>query len=904
MAKLLQALGRFSAKRAWYVIIAWLLILATTVTWMVLGMGKLSTSMSIKGVAAQKVIDQLQTSFPEAARGNGSVVFHTANGQPFTDEQKSQINADLTALKSLDAVATVVNPFELNTTKSDAATKIADGYQKIADAKVTIATNLQKIADGRTALVSAKKQLQAGQVKLDAAKKQLEASSEQLSAAKKTLDTQEAQLNGAVQAGYKQETDADVIAARQAIAGGRAQYAGGMAQVRAGWKAYYQGVAKEKAGWSAYKSGVAKLKSGAAKLADAKVTLATKETELIAGDQLFQTTKTFGLVSKDGTTAVSSVMFTKPTTDLETSQKMAVVDYIKAHPIAGVETEFSKELTQSLDGLMGLGEILGLVIAGVVLFVMLGTLIGAGLPLLAAILGVGISATITMGLSGIIAMNSTTPVLGVMLGLAIGIDYALFLLNRHRKQLKAGMKIKDSIGLATGTSGNAVVFAGLTVIIALLALNITGIEFLGLMGDMASISILVGILLAITLTPAMMSLLGLRVLSKKERNNIKQSAKDAKKNADKPEKRHALVVRHPWITIIGTVATLAIVAIPFFSMRLGLPDGSSEPTDSTQYKAYTLISKSFGAGTNGQVVTVVTLPNKLETSLDETKFKTDVALRLDELKNVDVAVPAAVSSDGTRYLFQVIPTTGPASVETTNLVNDIRGLSGELKSKYNAEIGVTGLAAMNIDISQRMSEALPIYLTVVILLSILLMILVFRSIAVPVVASAGFLLSVMAGLGSVVAVYQWGWAGWLFDVHDPGPIMNFLPTIAIGILFGLAMDYQLFLATGMREAYVHGMKPKQAITHGLRISRPVVLAAASIMVSVFGSFVFSHSTMIRPVGFALAAGVLFDAFIVRLLLMPALLTVLGRGAWWLPRWLDRILPDVDVEGAKLERKGH
>jgi RND superfamily putative drug exporter len=270
---------------------------------------------------------------------------------------------------------------------------------------------------------------------------------------------------------------------------------------------------------------------------------------------------------------------------------------------------------------------------------------------------------------------------------------------------------------------------------------------------------------------------------------------------------------------------------------------------------------------------------------------------------VDVAIPAAVSDDGTKYLFQVVPLSGPSSEETTQLVHDIRELAPGLKSDFDAEIGVTGLAAMNIDISERISSALPLYLTVVIALSILLMILVFRSIAVPLVASAGFLLSVSAAFGVVVAVYQWGWLGFLFDVHDPGPIMNFLPAVAIGILFGLAMDYQLFLATGMREAYVHGSAPAEAVSKGLRTSRAVVLAAATIMVSVFGSFMFSHSTMIRPVGFALAAGVLFDAFVVRLLLMPAVLTVLGKAAWWIPKWLDRILPDVDVEGEKLSREG-
>jgi RND superfamily putative drug exporter len=674
----------------------------------------------------------------------------------------------------------------------------------------------------------------------------------------------------------------------------------GIATYEAGLAAYNNGKAQYDAGLKKYYAGMLKITDGKVKLADGKELLAEKEAELLNGDRLFNLTKDFGLVSKDGSTAVAQIQFVKSTFDLETYQKTDVVDYVRSQNLAGVQVEVSKELTQSVEGLLGVGELIGLGIAAVALFVMLGTLIGAGLPLLAALFGVGIASAITLALSGVIDMNSTTPVLGVMLGLAVGIDYALFLLNRHRKQLKKGMDVRESIGLANGTAGNAVVFAGLTVIIALLAMNLTGIAFLGLMGTMASVAILVSILVAITLTPALMSLIGMRLLSKKERAAIGEKQKDEKKVAPK---RNATVVRHPWLTLIAGATLLAIFAIPYGSMRLGLPDGSSEPSDSTQYKAYSLISKNFGPGANGQVVTVVSIPNKLADEQAENTFKADIAEQLLKLDNVDVAVPAAISDDGTKYLFQIVPKTGPASEETSRLVHDIRDLAPTIKSQFDAEVGVTGAAAMNIDISQRISSVLPLYLTVVIALSVLLMILVFRSIAVPLVASAGFLLSVSAAFGAVVAVYQWGWLGFLFDVHDPGPIMNFLPAVAIGILFGLAMDYQLFLATGMREAYVHGSAPVDAVSKGLRNSRAVVLAAATIMVSVFGSFMFSHSTMIRPVGFALAAGVLFDAFIVRLLLMPAALTVLGKAAWWIPKWLDRILPDVDVEGEKLNRVG-
>lgn len=898
MAKLLQALGRFSAKRAWLVVLTWFLILVSTGTWAVLGMGKLSTSMSIDGVPAQTVIDQLQKSFPEAARGSGSVVFHKTDGKPFTYEEKTAIAEILDHIKTLEAVADTVDPFELAVTKADAAAKIADGKVKIAEAKAEIAVNEKKLKDGTAELVSAKSQLDSANYQLKSAKKQLDSGKADYNNAKSNLAA--AQMGVQYLLATEGATSANYIAAAALLA----QMQGGIAQYEAGLSAYNTGKAQYEAGLAKYNVGLAALNDGKKKLAEGKVTLAEKEQELLIGDRLFQASKGFGLLSTDETTAVASIQFIKPGTELETYQKTNVVDYVKSKPIAGVEVEFTKELTQDIGGLLGIGEIIGLVIAAVVLFLMLGTLIGAGLPLIAAVVGVGISAAITLALSGVIEMSSTTPVLGVMLGLAVGIDYALFLFNRHRKQLKKGMEVRESIALANGTSGNAVVFAGLTVIIALLALNLTGVGFLGLMGTMASVAIAISILLAITLTPALMSLIGMKALSKKERANIGLETKQELKAKTKGEPKAALVVRHPWITMVTGIIALSIVAIPFFSMRLGLPDGSAEPKESTQYKSFQLISEAFGPGANGQVLTIVTIPNKLADENAENTLKADVSERLAKLDNVDTAIPGSISEDGTKYLFVLIPETGPSEIETTNLVHDIRDLSPEIKTNFDAEIGVTGLAAMNIDISQRMSSVLPLYLTVVILLSILLMILVFRSIAVPIIASAGFLLSVSAALGSVVAIFQWGWLGFLTDVHDPGPIMNFLPSISIGILFGLAMDYQLFLATGMREAYVHGLSAKDSVNHGLKLSRSVVLAAASIMVSVFGSFMFSESTMIRPIGFALGAGVLFDAFIVRLLLMPAALTVLGKAAWWIPKWLDRILPDVDVEGAKLERNGH
>ncbi|MEN9737667.1 MAG: hypothetical protein RJA26_900, partial [Actinomycetota bacterium] len=522
-------------------------------------------------------------------------------------------------------------------------------------------------------------------------------------------------------------------------------------------------------------------------------------------------------------------------------------------------------------------------------------------------LGVGISATITMALASVIEMTSTTPTLGVMLGLAIGIDYSLFILNRHRRQLKAGMELRESIALANGTSGNAVFFAGLTVIIALVALNLTGIGFLGLMGDFAALSIFIGVLIAVTFTPAVISRMGLRVLSRRERRALESKAEvspaaavsEPAVPADTAKKSY-FPAKHPWVSILAAGAVLLIAAIPLGSMRLGLPDGSSEPTDSTQYRAYTLATKAFGAGSNGMIVAVASLDAPV-TGYHKLKAQADLATELNALPNVNAVLPAAVSKDGTKILFQVLPKTGPASASTEKLVLALRDLSPTLDAKYGATLGVTGLVASNIDVSKKLSDALPLYLGTVLILSLLVLVLVFRSILVPLIASAGFLLSVAATMGAVVAVYQWGWLGSVFGVHDPSPILSFLPTMLIGILFGLAMDYQLFLVSGMREAYVHGLNAKDAVVAGARSGFTVVLAAASIMIFVFGGFAFSHLTQVRPIGLGLAVGVLADAFLVRMILVPALMSLLGKSAWWIPKWLDRILPDVDVEGAKLER---
>ena len=852
MAQLLYRLGKFSAKRAFAVIAIWVLLIGTAGAGALLAGGKLGTTMTLDGIPSQDLATSLQETFPEAARASGQVVFHKADGVEFSMAEISGISNVLDSVKALIAVDDVDDPFITQATLDSQRADLAAGLVAISDGKAEIKTNQAS--------------LDAGQDQLDAAKSDLEAQAEAL---QQTLD--------AMVANNAPGTD-------QVLAG-LAQIKGGLDQI-----ALQQ----------------TELTSGQVKLDEGKSELASNEVQLVAGEKLLGTANNFRTVSVGAKTAFATIYFNQPTGQLDEVAAAEVVALIEAQTPDGIQVEYSQSLVFSLDGLLGIGEIIGLAIAALVLAIMLRTFIGAGLPVIAAITGVAISAAITFALSSVIEMTSTTPLLGIMLGLAVGIDYSLFILNRHRRQLKAGVELEESIGLANGTSGNAVVFAGITVVIALLALNLTGVGFLGLMGSAGALAIVVAVSVALTLVPAVLGLAKEKVLTKKER-----VVRAATGLSSTPEQVHALeeanashkpvfANKRPWVAIIGVVTVLMIVAVPALSMRLALPDGGAEASDSTAFKSYTLISEAFGPGSNGSLVAIVDVPEQLD-EIAELQIQADVAERLFALDNVSAVLPGGVSTSGLDLMFVLVPEFGPTSAETEQLVFDIRELEKVFPAELNANIEVTGIAAVNIDISQKLADVLPLYLGTVVILSFLLLILVFRSLIVPLVATGGFLLTVGATLGAVVTVYQFGWLSEVLGVTQAGPILSFLPILLIGILFGLAMDYQLFVVSGMREAFVHGKSAKESIDSGIHLGRPVVIAAAIIMVSVFGGFAFSHITMIKPMGFGLAIGVLIDAFLVRLLLVPALMSVIGKAAWYLPKWLDKLLPDVDVEGAKLER---
>ncbi|GAA1841091.1 MMPL family transporter [Pseudonocardia ailaonensis] len=688
--------------------------------------------------------------------------------------------------------------------------------------------------------------------------------------AQQTAITAALQKAGAV-SGVRQVVDPFAVAAQKAQA--EQQIAGGRAQLDAARAQLAQGQAQ----LDAARAAGLPVDAQQARLDQGRAQLDAQATQLQAGETQLRLAAGIRTVSEDRSAAVATIVFDRPQMEVAPATKTALIDAVRGAPLDGVQADFSAELTQSVDGLAGPGEIIGVVIAAIVLMVMLGTLVAAGLPLLTALIGVGVGVAGAMALSGVISMTSVTPILGLMLGLAVGIDYSLFILNRHRRQLRSGMAVRESIALANGTSGNAVVFAGATVVIALVALNVTGIPFLGLMGSVGAACVAVAVLVAITLTPALLSLLGQRVLPSRLRG------KPPVVKPARPMSTVSAVLR-----AVGGIALLVVVALPALSLRLGLPDGSSEPQDSTQYRAYSVVADKFGAGQNGPLVVVADLADRAAAPR--------IAEAIGQVPGVSAV--ASVATTPTIAVYQVIPVGGPTSEATEALVHTLRSTTAP---GATGTLAVAGVPSGNIDISDKLASALPLYLGVVVGLSLLIMIVVFRSILVPVSATVGFVLSYFAAMGAVVAIYQWGWAGAVFGVHDPGPVLNFLPTILVGILFGLAMDYQLFLVSGMREAFVHGSPARRAVTEGLHAGRAVVTAAAIIMISVFGGFVFSHLAMVRPIGFGLAFGVLIDAFVVRMLIIPAVMHLAGDAAWWLPRWLDRILPDVDVEGAALEK---
>ncbi|NQX14129.1 MMPL family transporter [Microbacteriaceae bacterium VKM Ac-2855] len=628
-----------------------------------------------------------------------------------------------------------------------------------------------------------------------------------------------------------------------------------------------------------------------------------------------------GSISEDGQALVITAQMDGASADISTESRDALkaeANTLRDALPSGSQVSVGGDLFSQNLPAVSITEAIGLVVALVVLVLTFGSFLAAGMPLLTAILGVALSMSGIFIATRFASISSTTPLLALMLGLAVGIDYALFIISRHQDQLRQGMDPEESTARATATAGSAVVFAGLTVIIALAGLSVAGIPFLTTMGVAAAAGVGVAVLIALTLTPALLGFAGERLRPKDRRAKRRAAKAKAKAEAEaEPEAVPAVaahdpheapkgffrgwvraVTRFPIVTIVAVVAVLGVATLPAMSLRLALPDAGSQPVGTDSRTTYDLLAEHFGEGYNAPLIVTGTIIG----STDPLGLMADLKADIEKLPGVASVPLATPNENADTGIIQVIPEGGPDSEATKALVTEIRDLHDDFEEKYGVDLAVTGQSAIGIDISDRLGNALLPFGILVVGLSLVLLTMVFRSLWVPVKAALGFLLSVGASLGVVALVFNDGYFAEALHVAKTGPVISFMPIILMGVLFGLAMDYEVFLVSRMREDFVHGGNARSAVETGFVGSAKVVTAAAIIMFSVFAAFVPEGDGNIKPIALGLAVGVFVDAFIVRMTLVPAVLHLLGERAWHMPRWLDKVLPSFDVEGEGLTKE--
>ncbi|HCS61619.1 MAG TPA: transporter [Microbacterium sp.] len=618
-----------------------------------------------------------------------------------------------------------------------------------------------------------------------------------------------------------------------------------------------------------------------------------------------------GMINDGKTAAIVQLQFDGQATDVSEETKdslTAAVDQLGAELPADSQTKLGGDLFAiSIPGVT-LTEAVGLIIALLVLVVTFRSFVIAGLPLLTAMLGVGISMAGIFAATAFASVSSTTPLLALMLGLAVGIDYALFIMARHQDQVRDGVAPEESAARAVGTAGSAVVFAGITVLIALIGLGFAGIPFLTTMGIAASVAVAFAVLIAVTLTPAVLGFLKGRIVGRPKK--VREPKKGRGPSRGFSDRWVGGVTKHPVLTSLAVIIGLGVVAVPALSLNLALPNAGVLAPDDEARQSYDLVADEFGPGFNGPLV----LTGTIVTSTDPLVLMEDLGdavAELDGVKEVALATPNETADTG---IVQVIPTTAPDDPATSDLVRELRSHHDEWLDEFGIDVKVTGFTAVAIDISDQLGGALLPFGIFVIGLSLILLTIVFRSLWVPITAALGYLLSIIAAFGIVGAVFEWGWLADVLHVAKVGPIISFMPIILMGVLFGLAMDYQVFLVSRMREDFVHDAASKspnraerraaalRAVRSGFTGSAKVVTAAGLIMFAVFVAFVPEGDSSLKPIALGLAAGIAIDAFLVRMTLIPALMAILGERAWEIPRWLEKILPSVDIEGEAVERE--
>ena len=597
--------------------------------------------------------------------------------------------------------------------------------------------------------------------------------------------------------------------------------------------------------------------------------------------------------NEDKTIAFAMAMYDVPSKEVTFEQIDELRALLKATQDEGIQTElYSSETELYPIELHFKTEVMGIAVAFIILFFTFGSLILAGMPIMTA--GTGLC----IGLLGILLATNFASIsfvclsLAAMLGLAVGIDYALFIVSRFRQEYAKGYSIQQSIAIANGTAGTAVVFAGVTVIIALVGLAIPKIPFLSMMGYTAAVTVFLAILIAVLVVPAILMLLGKKITPPVDRKKTKaEKVTDRVKFSGKFMQGWANALnKMPFVFALVGIALLSIISIPFFHMELGLPDDSFYEEGTHQRDSYDLLEEAYGEGYHASLVVVAEaeqngeILSKLELLQGE----------LMSMNHVDYITNVVPKQSGEMAVIMLNPTTGPNAQETIDLVHEIRSAHIE-----GVKLHVTGTTAMNIDISEKLTDALPVFAVLIIGLAFIIFMVVFRSLLVPLKAVLGFVLSLGATLGFVTWVIQDGNFYEVFGFATSSPVLNFLPILTIGILFGLAMDYEVFLVSRMREEYAHSGNARKAVMAGIRESGGVVTAAGLIMIAVFAGFMMAPDPMTKIIGLALTFGVIFDAFIVRMMIVPAVMILMGNAAWYMPKWLDKILPNIDIEGESI-----
>ncbi|MFF7772823.1 MMPL family transporter [Streptomyces tanashiensis] len=599
-----------------------------------------------------------------------------------------------------------------------------------------------------------------------------------------------------------------------------------------------------------------------------------------------------GQVSEDGHTAYATVTFDAQADDIPEAQARALVDTARAAASDDLQVELGGSavaLTEAPGG--HIAEIVGVAVAAVVLFLAFGSLAASALPIATALVSVGIAYSGIVLLGHLMTVADFAPMLGMLVGLGVGIDYALFIVTRHRRGLKRGLSVAEAAETAVATTGRAVVFAGATVCIALLGMLILQLSFLNGVAIAASLTVLLTVAASVTLLPALLSFIGVRALSRRERRVLAERGPQPELPTGFAARWSAFVERHPKLLGGVAVVVMGVLALPTLSLHLGTSDQGNGPATATTRQAYDLLAEGFGPGVNGPLTLVAGLDGA-----DDRVALDQLPAALGATQGVASVSPVTYNSAGDTAVLTVVPDSSPQSEATSELVDRLRtDVLPQAETGTSLDVHVGGVTASYDDFAEIIVGKLPLFVGVVVALGCLLLLLAFRSIGIPLKAAVMNVAAVAGAFGIVVAIFQWGWGSELLGLGSAGPIEPFLPVIMVSVLFGLSMDYQVFLVSRMYEEWLETGDNRRAVRIGLAETSRVINSAAVIMISVFLAFVLSGDRVIAMFGIALAAAVALDAFVLRTLLVPALMHLLGGANWWLPKWLDRLLPRISIE---------